>query len=217
MKHVLAQDESLDAVIVLNGSLPDQSVLEIFSELPFVAADGAANSLLDLGVIPDVLVGDLDSVRSDVMDVVRAHGQVIQEPDQDVNDFEKALRVAASSLWTNILVLGIHGGELEHTLNNWSVLMRYGRTMRLIALDGGRVGIPVYDDFDYLAEHDEIISIIPQPHARLTTSGLRWPLTDEVLQLGSREGARNRAVETSVRVTIHEGSALVFVASRLAP
>ncbi|MBU3700328.1 MAG: thiamine diphosphokinase [Candidatus Kapabacteria bacterium] len=216
MKHVLTDGQSLEAVIVLNGTLPDRSILESFSTLPFVAADGAANALFDAGVIPDLLVGDLDSVRPNVVEAVSIHGQVIEDPDQEYNDFEKALRVAAASLWKNILVLGIHGGELEHTLNNWSVLMRHGRSMRLVALDGGRIGVPVYDLFEYEAEADEVISIIPQPHARLTTSGLRWPLTDEVLQLGSREGARNRAIEQAVSVTIHEGSALIFVGSRLA-
>jgi thiamine pyrophosphokinase len=217
MKHLLGDSDRLDAVIILNGTVPDVSVLEGFSSTPFIAADGAANALVDLGVIPDILVGDLDSVRIEVLEAVRAYGTVIIDPDQDSNDFEKALRVAASHLWTNILVLGIHGGELEHTLNNWSVLMRYGRTIRLLALDGTRVGLPVYDVFTYEAEHDEIVSIIPQPQARISTSGLKWPLADEVLALGSREGARNRATEKSVTITVHDGSALVFVSSRLAP
>lgn len=93
--------------------------------------------------------------------------------------------------------------------------MRHARTMQLFALDGHRVGIPVFDAFQYQAELDELISIIPQPLARLTTAGLHWSLTDEVLELGSREGARNRAIATDVTITVHDGSALVFVASRL--
>lgn len=217
MKHLLGDSDQLDAVIILNGTLPPIGVLEQFSSVPFIAADGAANALIEVGVIPDILVGDLDSVRPDVVETVRLHGMVISEPDQEFNDFEKALRVAATSLWRNVLVLGIHGGELEHTLNNWSVLMRHGRTMRILALDGARIGLPVYDVFTYGAEHDEIVSIIPQPQARITTTGLKWPLADEVLALGSREGARNRATETSVTITVHDGSALVFVSSRLAP
>lgn len=217
MKHLLGDSDQLDAVIILNGTLPSIGVLEQFSSVPFIAADGAANALIEVGVIPDILVGDLDSVRPDVVETVRLHGMVIAEPDQEFNDFEKALRVAATSLWRNVLVLGIHGGELEHTLNNWSVLMRHGRTMRILALDGARIGLPVYDVFTYGAEHDEIVSIIPQPQARITTTGLKWPLADEVLALGSREGARNRATETSVTITVHDGSALVFVSSRLAP
>ncbi|MFM8771494.1 MAG: thiamine diphosphokinase [Candidatus Kapaibacterium sp.] len=215
MKHILPDNEQLDAVILLNGILPYRDVLEGLSSIPFIAADGAANALHDMGIIPDILAGDLDSVRDDVLTSVREHGMVIVDPDQDINDFEKALRVAASSLWTRVLVAGLHGGELEHTLNNWSVLMRHARTMELFALDGHRVGIPVFDAFTYTAEPNELVSIIPQPRARLTTTGLQWSLTDEVLELGSREGARNRAIAADVSVTVHEGSVLVFVASRL--
>lgn len=215
MKHVLTEGESFDAVILLNGVLPDRSVLELVSSVPFIAADGAANTLMDMGIIPDVLTGDLDSVRPEVIESVRQHGMVIADPDQDVNDFEKALRVAASSHWTTVLVVGIHGGELEHTLNNWSVLMRHGHSMRLFALDGLRIGTPVYEAFTYGAKVGETISIIPQPRVRLTTDGLHWPLTDEVLELGTREGARNRAILPDVSIMVHEGSALVFVDSRL--
>lgn len=215
MKHLLPDNEQLDTVILLNGILPSREILEGLSSIPFVAADGAANALYDMGIIPDILAGDLDSVRPDVLASAREHGMVIADPDQDINDFEKALRVAASSMWTRALVVGLHGGELEHTLNNWSVLMRHARTMQLFALDGHRVGIPVFDAFTYAAEPNEIISIIPQPRARLTTAGLQWSLIDEVLELGSREGARNRATATDVTVTVHDGSALVFVASRL--
>jgi thiamine pyrophosphokinase len=215
MMHVLAGGQSFDAVILLNGILPERSVLELVSAVPFVAADGAANTLMDMGIIPDILTGDLDSVRPVVIESVRQHGMVIANPDQDINDFEKALHVAASSHWSTVLVAGIHGGELEHTLNNWSVLMRHGRSMQLFALDGHRIGTPVYGAFSYSAEVGEIISIIPQPRARLTTVGLRWPLADEVLELGTREGARNRATHSDVSITVHEGSALVFVDSRI--
>ena len=93
--------------------------------------------------------------------------------------------------------------------------MRHGRSMRLLALDGDRVGIPVYESFTYTALPEEIISIIPQPRVRLTTEGLQWQLRDEILELGTREGARNRAVQSDVTITVHEGSALVFVSGRL--
>ena len=212
--HLLQTNERIDAVLFLNGILPERTLLEAYASVPFIAADGAANALMDMGIVPDILCGDLDSVNDHVLDAVRSHGTIIVDPNQDDNDFEKALRVASNSLWNTVLVVGIPGGDLEHTLNNWSVLMRHGRTMRLLALDGDRVGIPVYDSFTYTALPEEIISIIPQPRVRLTTEGLQWQLRDEILELGTREGARNRAVQSDVTITVHEGSALVFVSAR---
>lgn len=215
LTHLLTTNERIDAVLFLNGTLPERPLLESFASVPFIAADGAANALVEMGIVPDILCGDLDSVHDHVLEAVQAHGTVIVDPNQDDNDFEKALRVASNALWNTVLIIGIHGGELEHTLNNWSVLMRHGRTMRLFVLDGHRIGIPVYERFTYAALPEEVISIIPQPRVRLSTDGLQWELRDEYLELGMREGARNRAVQPDVAITVHEGSALVVVSARL--
>jgi len=61
---------------------------------------------------------------------------------------------------------------------------------------------------------DEIISLIPFPHARLSTNGLKWELEEEVLELSIREGARNRAVSTSLSIKLHEGRLLFFCDTR---
>lgn len=206
---------SLDAIICLKGAPPSIEIMEHFADIPIIAADGAANLLHHIGVVPEYLVGDLDSVEESVMHSMRGTTEIIVEVDQDINDFEKSLRFAQQMLWKRVLVTGIHGGDLEHTLNNWSVLMRYGRFMDLLAVDANRIGIPVYADTSYSSELDEVISLIPQPTATLTTRGLHWQLTQEVLSLGVREGARNRSSHTTIELEIHEGAVFMFVDARL--
>ncbi len=88
--------------------------------------------------------------------------------------------------------------------------MRYGKSHSPVVYDKGRLAVPVYDNFTLATEPDEIISLIPQPHARITTKGLRWALTNEELRLGSREGARNRSIDTTIRIDVHDGALLVF-------
>lgn len=199
-----------DAVICLHGTLPSVDEFEHFMDRPLIAADGAASELFDMGIIPEFVVGDLDSIRPDVRDQLLSMSEVVCQPDQETNDFEKALTFAESMLWKNVLVVGIHGGDLEHTLNNWSVLMRFGRTMQLAALDRRRYAIPVFESIAYEGAEDEIISLIPQPLARLTTRGLHWALNDEHLELGTREGARNRATHTRIEIDVHDGAILFF-------
>jgi thiamine pyrophosphokinase len=118
-------------------------------------------------------------------------------------------------LWTNILVLGMHGGDLEHTLNNWSVLMRHGREASLTAFDRGRYAVPISTSFRYSPRPDELLSLIPQPLAHLTTSGLVWDLANEPLELGTREGGRNRASGSEISIELHSGSLLFFCDARL--
>ena len=61
----------------------------------------------------------------------------------------------------------------------------------------------------------EILSLIPSPHARLSTQGLQWNLHDEILELSKREGARNICLDKSVQILHHEGRYLFFCDSRL--
>ena len=207
-------EPSFDAVIVLNGDLPDLTVLEQLADVPFVAADGAADTLVRLGVMPEFVVGDLDSISVETLRHIDAMAEIVVEPDQDSNDFEKSLRFAQSQLWRRLLVLGLHGGDLEHTLNNWSVLMRYGQQLSLCAYDRGRYAIPMFSSFLHTPTEGELLSLIPQPLARLTTQGLQWDLQDEPLALGTREGARNRAIAEHVHITIHDGSLLFICDAR---
>lgn len=206
---------SFDALIALNGDLPAEHVFQGLADIPLIAADGAANALARIGVLPEFVVGDLDSITQETLLLLEGTAEFVVEPGQNTNDFEKTLQFARTQLWSRVLVMGLHGGDLEHTLNNWSVLMRWARDLHVIGLDRERYAIPVFTDMHLPVTTGEIISLIPQPHARITTEGLHWTLSNEELSLGSREGARNRAVADAVHIAVHEGSLLVFCDARL--
>ncbi len=205
-----------DAIVCLNGELPPAEFFAHHNK-HIIAADGAAWQLHERGVQPQVIVGDMDSFVLREHNKEFEHSEFVWVPDQDSNDFEKILVYTHERGLGSLLVLGMHGGELEHTLNNWSVLIRYAWTHKLHVYDAGRLAIPVLDIFELQTQKQELISIIPQPLARLSTRGLQWELHDEVLELGVREGARNRAVGNHLRIHVHEGAALVFFEADLAP
>lgn len=203
-----------DCIICLNADMPPVSLFEQLEGIEVIAADGAANKLADIGIIPDYIIGDLDSYNQGD---TRLTGKsiVIGNPDQEINDFEKILRFAIESKYQQLLVTGFHGGELEHTMNNWSVFMRFARKMNLCIFDNGRYGLPAATSLKFRTAPDEIVSLIPQPEAIITTHNLKWRLTREELKLGSREGARNRATGNDVLIEIHSGELLIFIESRI--
>lgn len=199
------------ALVSLSGTLPTSTELGKLRYDTVIAADGSAWQLLERGVVPHAIVGDLDSFhRIPHAESAFPGCHIVHMPDQDANDFEKALRFGVAWGADEFVVVGMNGGELEHTLNNWSVFMRYSRRLPLCVYDAGRIGRAVYETLTLPSQPGEIISIIPQPRAVLTVRGVVWGLDGELLELGTREGARNQSCADVVEITVHEGSVLVF-------
>ena len=87
--------------------------------------------------------------------------------------------------------------------------------MNLCILDNERYGIPILHSIIFNVNPGELLSLIPQPKARLTTKNLKWELNNEILELGVREGARNQASYSKVTIILHEGELILFIDSRI--
>jgi thiamine pyrophosphokinase len=204
-----------DGIICLKGDLPSSDVFRQFGKLPLFAADGAANKLSEIGLIPDYIIGDLDSIEIKSIEHFGGKSKIIQLPDQDSSDFEKILNFIIKEHLRNMLILGFHGGDLEHTLNNWSILKKFAGRLNLCIYDKGRYGLPILHSIKFFPNPGELLSLIPQPKARLTTKNFKWELNDEILELGTREGARNQASHNEVSIILHDGELILFMDSRI--
>lgn len=213
----LKYEGEFQAMICLNANLPKREIIEKFAGMPILAADGAAIKLLDMGIMPDYIIGDLDSYFGRKHKDVITLDKLIHKPDQNSNDFEKNLEFALKHNWNNIIVLGIHGGQMEHTLNNWSVFIKYSRKMNLMLYDLERYAFSLYEAGDYVLDtyEGEMLSLIPQPEACVILKNFQWNLNEEVLKLGEREGARNISTHNKVYIKLIEGELLVFTEARI--
>lgn len=203
------------AILCLNGTLPAHLFFETMSHLPIIAADGAALQLHKLKLTPSIIVGDLDSFRNELDIQFYSSVPILYAPDQNSTDFEKCLEYCLSQGFTSVVICGIHGGEMEHSLNNWSIVVRYGRKINLCIFEENRYGFPIFKSALIPAKIGETISLIPQPNVRISTKGLQWELNNEVLALGMREGARNSSVAEIIEITIFDGELLYFCDARL--
>lgn len=214
LKKLIFKDKVFDAVIILNGDTPDSEIFMHLKSIPLLAADGASNSMLEQNIEPDFIIGDLDSVSVQLKNDSKWQDKLIFNPDQETNDFEKALVFAQSCNYQNILILGFHGGALEHTLNNWSVLSRFSKRMNLCVYESGRYSFCTDFSFSFNPDFNEMVSLVPIVRTKLTTTNLKWELNDEILAPGIREGTRNVALSNDITIQIHSGELLVFVDSR---
>lgn len=205
-----------EAIICLNTNMPPKYIFEEFENAPVIAADGGANKLIEIDLIPDFVVGDLDSFKSNKYKNLVSKEKIFYEPDQESGDFEKSLKFVMERNYKNILIFGFHGGELEHTLNNWSVLMRYCDKLNLLVYNMGRYNFALGPgEYRIQCQEKEIISFTPHIECKLSTKHLQWELDDQTLTIGGKEGARNRALKNFFLLNVIEGNVLVSMDNRL--
>lgn len=209
---ITAADYAGEALLAVHGELPPPALIERLrrEHSILVAADGAALQLRSHSIRPDVIIGDLDSIGAEDEAFAADGTRVIRLESQEANDLEKALRWLAGEGIRSATLIGMAGGATDHTLNNFSILPKFARTMRLRLCDADSVAYVIPDSITLDTTPGDRISLIPLPSAIITTAGLAWPLRNELLAIGLREGASNRATEPRIEVRVSEGVVVVF-------
>lgn len=200
-------------LILCNGRPPDKSLLRKYRAKAdlFIAADGGGNIALKYEAKPDVVIGDLDSYKKSEDDSIK----IIFKPDQYANDLEKALNLALKEKGTHINVLGATGLRLDQTLKNLSVLKQFNSDFKSITFkdDFGETRL-ITSPFEERFPIGTTVSLFPLSGSvsGISTKGLKFPLEDEKLENGVRDGSSNTVIENPVRVTYKSGDLLLFVA-----
>ncbi len=205
-------------VIFANGELPDeQRALALLQPSDvIVCADGGTQRALSLGLKPDVIIGDLDSIEAAAMDGALAAGAKIQQHPRDKNetDLELAIRYAVAQAPSSILIVAALGRRLDQTIGNIALLT---------APELARVDVRLDDGLDEVffcrgrseirGNAGDIVSLIPwasAPVEGVKTEGLRWALHAETLYPDKTRGISNEMLDTSALISISAGLLLVI-------
>ncbi|WP_395145793.1 thiamine diphosphokinase [Armatimonas sp.] len=181
-----------------------------------VGVDGGARTLLRYGLPPQLVTGDGDSLtRAEQEALVVAGAELVPTPDQDFTDLDKALAyVIAVRGATKLIVFGATGGRLDHSYSVFSALIKHGRRVPIVLVDE-------------MARYELVVGewLCAEPNLRgrtlsllafgrvegITMIGVRWPLTDDWLAPGLRDGTLNQITEDSVRVGVGSGELIVML------
>lgn len=206
----------MHTVIVANSPTFDAApfrTLFVDAEL-LIAADGGGNALFAAGVVPQLVVGDLDSLAPEAEAAfVAAGARVERHPaEKDETDLELALLLAVAHGATRIDVLGAMGGRWDQALSNVALLALpelAGRRVRL--LDVGQEAYLACGETPIDGKQGETVSLLPVggPARGITTRGLRYPLHDAELHFERSRGVSNVIVEPPAHVTVREGLLLI--------
>jgi thiamine pyrophosphokinase len=190
------------SILCLHGSLPDVKFFKNIN-LPIISADGAANILYDMGIKPDIIVGDLDSVREDLLQTI----PYIKIEDQGYSDFQKALSYIAAKSLAPSIICGIGGGYLDHIINNINIFLE---TKSLVISDG-MVGLCVEGTNTFVLHQNTKLSIFGIPECIVSSSGLKWELIDSKLTFPGNASLSNRTLSSEVTVNVKHGKALLLI------
>lgn len=205
-------------LLVLGGEPPPIDLLTWYHEEAglSIAVDSGWLAFLHAGIMPDVLIGDLDSC-GDYSSNLNAGSQlqVVLNEDQEKTDFQKALSfILDKNIPQEIVLLGALGKRTDHLLNNLSILS----------------GIPEEIDVVLDSENEWIkrvtknkpavvkgraggtISLISQsPQSLVSTSGLKWNLTDYMLSWGGKISQSNEFSSDISEISVKSGTLLIFI------
>ena len=190
-----------------------RSFLEKSKYEKVIAVDGGLEAAKELGIIPDVIVGDFDTVRSEILSYYRKMEHIIWEvhqPEKDDTDTELAIKRALAMNCSYITLLGATGGRLDHMIGNIHLLFpclqkgTYAEIVdpqnRLYLIDG-----------EHISRKDAVwgkyISFLPltQEVKGITLKGFKYPLTDRDIFIGTSLCISNELVEEEGRITLSDG------------
>ena len=208
------------AVIFANGMMqtwPDGLSVSETEDL-IIAADGGLHHCRRWGLVPHLVVGDMDSVEPEALAGLDADRvEIIRHPRRkDATDLELAIGMAAERGADDIVVLGALGARWDMTFANVLLLCaETGDRIRLGIMDG-------FNEFYCLKGNGEIfltgrpgdlVSLMPVDGdaAGITLEGLEYPLSNARLGMGSTRGVSNVFTGTSARVALISGALLIVV------
>ena len=178
-----------------------------------IAADGGARYLLALGILPQIAVGDFDSLDPAALDRLVAAGVEVQRhpAHKAETDLELALLQAVARGAGCIYVLAALGGRADQHLANLQLLTHPALATLDVRLLHERWQVFVIrETARIVGAAGDIVSLLPMTEAvtGIVTEGLYYPLHDEALRLGPARGVSNVLLADEARVTIRDGIVL---------
>ena len=205
-------------VIFANGLLSQPKRLKAHLQPTdrIFCADGGARHALELGLTPDVIVGDFDSLAPELLEQMEVAGVALHRhpADKDKTDLELTLELAVSEQPVEILLVTLLGGRLDQMLANLLLLTRpeYA-SVRLILVDGQQWAalLHSHQSLTVQGQSGDTLSLIPlSPEVRgVSLTGVQWPLSEATLSFGSTYTLSNRLVDSQAAVQIGSGTVLV--------
>lgn len=207
----------MDILVMVNGEYGDWNWYR-GREAGFgliLCADGGANAAAQLGIKPDQILGDMDSIDPKVADHYQAEGVTFAGYPRAKNetDTQLAYAMALEAGAESVTVWGGLGGRLDHTLSTLMSALQLLRADVAVCFEGPGLTIHLMREgiLELTGVPGETMSlIILSEEARITLAGFAYPLADTPMKSSFQWAVCNEFAESQARIELTSGEIAVF-------
>jgi len=200
-------------IILANGKPPKKSIITFFQRKGYkklICADGGANSALKMKLVPDIIIGDLDSISSNALKEFKYVSKIIQIKRQNDTDVEKCLKYAIKNNFDEALLVGAAGNRLDHTFCNIGIVLKFFHRIKVSLIAEDSYLKAYTGNVDLKTIPGETISLYGiSSETKIISNGLKYELKNISLPFGMKESTSNISKKESVKLKITNG--IIFV------
>jgi len=179
-----------------------------------IAVDGGLNHLHKLGIKPEVLIGDFDSIDTSLLELSKDIPVYEHPTRKDFTDSEIAIDYVINQSPDEVILMGVTGHRIDHMITNINLLKRFvNRGILAYVLDYHNKVYYCNSDIELEGNVGDLLSIVPLTSSvhKIKTYGLEYPLDDETLYFHESSGVSNVFSEPKVRIETGSGEFLIIL------
>ncbi|MBQ7036442.1 MAG: thiamine diphosphokinase [Clostridia bacterium] len=198
------------AVIMAGADIKDYTFYKPLDTDFLICADRGYRHCKALGLVPDVLLGDFDSLDIPFPEGIERH---TYPAEKDETDLQLAIDLAIKKGFKEIYCIGVFGGRCDHFLGNIG-LMKWARDRgaSLTFEDGDTYMFLLSGEVTLSKRENHYLSLIPFfEDATVSLSGTKYTAENALIRIGDTLGISNEIKKETAHISVHGGSALVLL------
>lgn len=202
---------SKTTIILADGIFPAHEIPlgYLRGDYVIVCCDGSVENLVNAGIQPGAVVGDMDSISPELKD--RFADRIYIDENQDTNDLTKAVTWCSEMGYKDIIIVGATGKREDHTIGNISLLAEYIKSVNIIMVTDTGILRPFLKSSEISSFPGQQVSIFSlDPETEITSYGLRYPLRRAKLK-NWWFATLNEALGESFSLEFNQGRVIVYL------
>ena len=208
----------MNILLILNGSFETEYTKDFFDLYDkIICIDGGYSNLkkLNLNIIPDLIIGDFDSIK-EIEDLNNfPKEKKIYKDNQDETDIEYAIRIIISkynSLKEIDMIYCISNDRIDHLIGNILILKKIPNSIKAKIITKNQTIYYLKNYLEINNKKGKTLSIIPMTNVeKIKSEGLKWKLDSVNLMFGFVGGISNIIEEDKVIISLEKGECTIIV------